>query len=452
MIFHKAIASGCIAALLVLATSPVAARLTQAEADRLGKDLTPVGADPSGNKEGTIPPWTGGLTKAPPGWIRANGYADPFADEKPLFTITAQNADQYKAALTVGELALLKKLPTFRIPVYPSHRTAAYPKNVTDAAKAQATQVELKGFGVQNLGDSNIPFPIPKDGLEAVWNHLMRYTGGGTEGDANSFPVRANGEYYTIGVHATRIYDRNFDQHTPNRLFVARIFFTAPAELKGEVFLVHEPIDQVAEVRAAWIYNSGARRLRRAPDLAYDNINDGSEGMYTSDQVDGYNGAPDRYDWKLLGKREIYVPYNSYKMGDKKLKYKDMLLKGTINPDYTRYELHRVWVVDGTLKAGFSHVYRRRTFYLDEDSWTILLEDTYGNRGDLWRVGIHGQEQYYDVPGSGYRYGIIHDLDSGTYYAGGLDNEMKSVGTFEIKGRVSDYVPDAIRRLGGTTQ
>ena len=145
------------------------------------------------------------------------------------------------------------------------------------------------------------------------------------------------------------------------------------------------------------------------------------------------------------------MPYNSYKMGDKKLKYKDMLLKGTVNPDYMRYELHRVWVVDGTLKAGFSHVYGRRTFYLDEDSWTVLLEDTYGIRGDLWRVGIHGQAQYYDVPASGYRYGIIHDLDSGTYYAGGLDNEMKSVGTFEIKGRVSDYMPDAIRRLGGTT-
>jgi len=449
MKFHKTNAAAlCIASLFIALISPASAKITAAEADRLGKDLTPVGADPSGNKEGTIPPWTGGLTKAPPGWNRNNGYADPFADEKSLFTITAQNAEQYKSNLTPGLLALLKKHPNFRMPIYPSHRTAAFSKEVTDASKAQATQVELNGFGVSNLGDSNIPFPIPKNGLEAIWNHLMRYTGGGTDGYGNSFPVRANGENYKIGVHATRIYDRNMDQHIPNRLYSAMIYFTDPAELKGEIFLVHEPIDQVAEIRSAWIYNAGQRRVRRAPDLGYDNINDGSEGMYVTDQVDGYNGAPDRYDWSLLGKKEIYIPYNDYRMGDKKLKYSDILTKGSVNPEYMRYELHRVWVVEGKLKAGFSHIYGRRTFYLDEDSWTVVLEDAYTGRGDLWRVSLHGMCQYYDVPGPGYRFGIIHDLDSGSYYAGGLDNELKTVGQFNVKGKVGDFKAEALRRLG----
>lgn len=435
-------------AAVALGGDHAAAKLTAAEADRLGKDLTPVGAEPSGNKDGTIPPWTGGLTKAPPGWIRDNGYADPFADEKPLFTITAQNMEQYKANLTPGLMALLKKIPIFRMPVYPTHRTAAYPKEVTDAAKAQSTQVELRGFGVTNLGDSTIPFPIPKNGLEAIWNHLMRYTSGGVEGYGNSFPVRQNGQYYKIGVHAKRIYDRNMDQRTPNRLYFAMVFFTDPPELKGEIFLVHEPIDQVIETRSAWIYNAGQRRVRRAPDLGYDNINDGSEGMYVTDQVDGYNGAPDRFEWTILGKREVYVSYNAYRMGDKKLKYADMLTKGTVNPDYMRYELHRAWVVEGKLKPEFSHIYGRRTFYLDEDSWTVLLEEVYTGRGDLWRTSIHGLAQYYDAPFPGYRFSINHDLDSGSYYLGGLDNELKTVGQFNVKGKVIDFSPDALRRLG----
>jgi len=445
-------AAGIVSAVLLLvATGQASAKLTTAEADRLGKDLTSVGAEQAGNKEGTIPAWTGGLTKAPPGWNRENGYADPFADEKPLFAITAQNAEQYKNQLAPGVLSLLRKQPNFRMLVYPAHRTAAFPKDVTDASKAQATQVESKGFGVQNLGDSTIPFPIPKNGLEAIWNHLMRFTGGSIEGDVNSFPVRSNGTYYKIRMHGARIYDRNMDQRTPNRLFVAKASFTEPVELRGTIFLVHEPIDQVAESRSAWIYNAGARRVRRAPDLGYDGYNDGSEGMITSDQFDGYNGAPDRYDWKLVGKREMYIPYNCYKMGDKKLKYADMMLKGTVNPDYVRYELHRVWVVEATIKSAMSHTYARRTFYLDEDSWAVMIEETYGARGDIWRVALHGQAQYYDVPVSGYRFGIVHDLDSGAYYISGLDNELKSVGTYNVKGRLLEFQPDALRREGGTT-
>jgi hypothetical protein len=438
---------------LALAVLSVSAAAAAAEPDysRLGKDLTPIGAERAGNADGTIPAWDGGLATPPTGWNPQQGYVDPFPGDKPLFAITAANAAQHADKLSPGMQALLKKYPQhFRMNVYPTRRTAALPQEVTDRVREQAPKVELNGFGLRNLGGSTTPFPIPSDGLEAIWNHLVRYVGGGTTRVGHSFPVRANGDYYKIGFRSSRIYAQNMADPEPNRLFYALGYFTEPATLRGTIFLVHEPVDQVAEQRSAWIYNAGQRRVRRAPDLAYDGINDGSEGMIVTDQVDGYNGAPDRFEWQLTGKREMYIPYNTYKIGDKSLKYKDIVGKHTLNADLVRYELHRVWVVEGTLKPGQRHVYGKRTFYLDEDSWSVVSEDAYDNRGGLWRVSLLGMVQYYDAVVPWYRFGVVHDLTTGGYIAGGLDNEIREPIQFGAQGRLMDFQPDALRRLGGT--
>jgi len=427
------------------------AATSAADFSRLGKDLTPVGAERAGNADGTIPAWDGGLMQPPAGWTPQQGYIDPFPGDKPLFTINSTNVGQYEAKLTKGQAALLRKYPqNFRMNVYPTRRTVGYPTAVTERVLAQAGKVSLQGFGLKDLNGSTTPFPIPESGLEAIWNHLVRYLGGGIVRAGHSFPVRPNGDFFKIGFHAQRIYAQNVENAEPNRLFYALGYFTEPSTLRGTIFLVHEPVDQVAEQRSAWIYNAGARRVRRAPDLNYDGINDGSEGMLTTDQVDGYNGAPDRYDWKLLGKREVYVPYNSYKLSDKSLKYKDIVRPQSINPDYVRYELHRVWVVEGTLKPGQRHVYGKRTFYLDEDSWSVLAEDAYDTRGGLWRASLHGLLQAYDAQVPFYRFGIYHDLNSGGYLVGGLDNEVRDPIQFNARAKVGDFQPDALRRLGGT--
>jgi hypothetical protein len=284
--------------------------------------------------------------------------------------------------------------------------------------------------------------------MEAIWNHTMRYLGGGISRDYNSFPVRANGDYYKIGVHEYRIFNQNMDPPQDNLLLGFLSFFTSPATLEGTVFLVHEPVDQVKQSRSAWIYNAGQRRVRRAPDLAYDNVNDGTEGLRTTDQFDAYNGAPDRYDWKIVGKREVYVPYNSYKLADKSLKYKDMIQKNTANADLLRYELHRVWEIEANLKAGSKHVYGKRVFFLDEDSWSVLYEDAYDTRKQLWRVSMFPMIQFYDAKVPWYRANIWHDLNNGGYLFSNVDNEIKTPWKFGEKGKWADFQPDSLRRIG----
>jgi Protein of unknown function (DUF1329) len=433
---------------LVGAVLPAHAKLTAAEADRLGADLTPMGAEKAGNKDGTIPAWAGGLCSPPAGWTAAKGYVDPFPGDKPKFTITAANAEQYKENLTPGTLAMLKKYDNFKMPVYETRRTACYPDEVYKDVKAMSTKLDLQGFGISG-GRSAVPFPIPKSGLEAMWNHQQRYLGGGVSRDYHSFPVRANGDFYKIGVHEYRIFNQNLDQPQDNLLLAFMSYFTAPATLEGTVFLVHEPLDQVKQSRAAWIYNAGQRRVRRAPDLAYDNVNDGTEGIRVTDQFDAWNGAPDRYDWKLVGKKEIYIPYNSFKLASKTLKYKeDMIRKNTPNADLMRYELHRVWAVEGTLKAGSKHIYGKRNFFLDEDTWTVVYEDAYDTRKNLWRVAIHPIIQFYDAKVPWYRANIWHDLNNQSYLFSLLDNEIKTPWKFGEKGRWGDFQPDALRRIG----
>lgn len=439
---------GLTVAVLLALSGTAQAKITADEAARLGSDLTPLGGEMAGNADGSIPAYTGGMAQPPAGWSASQGYVDPFADEKPLFTITAANLAQYKDKVTPGMQALLAKYPSFKMPVYTTHRTAMVPADVAAKVKQEAVNAELNGFGLVNLNGSTTPFPIPKNGLEAIWNHTVRYLGGGLERSYSSFPVRGSGDYYNLRIKENRVFDANMDKQSDNRLLNYTARFLSPATLAGTVQLVHEPIDQVKEVRNAWIYNTGQRRVRRAPDLAYDNVNDGTEGLRVTDDFDGYNGAPDRFDWKLVGKKEMYIPYNDYKLGSKDVKYKDILTPSTPNPDYMRYELHRVWVVEGTLRKDAKHVYGKRTMYLDEDSWTVVASDAYDTRGTLWRVGVHPMIQFYDAQVPWYRANIWHDLSNGGYYLAGLANEESTPWKFGIKGRYVDFQPDALRRLG----
>jgi hypothetical protein len=437
---------------LVLYGGTARAEITAAEIARLGTELTPLGGERAGNAEGTIPAWEGGITVPPPGYEPGMHHPDPYADDAILFTIDQSNMDQYKNKLTVGQQAMLEAYDTFHINVYPTRRSASAPQRIYDATRKVAATAKLTDHGNGVTGAViGIPFPIPADGHQAIWNHLLRYRGdAAARWISQAAPTR--GGNYTLVRFADEfdlLYSHQgmTEEKLNNILLLYKQKVLAPARLAGSILAVQETMDQVKENRRAWVYNRGQRRVRRAPNVAYDNPGVGSDGLRTNDQFDMFNGAVDRYDWKLLGKREMYVPYNAYKLHSDKLKYDEILTPLHINPDLPRYELHRVWIVDATLKKGMRHIYKRRVFYIDEDSWQILAVDIYDNRDQLWRVSEGHVINYYEVPTIWTTLEVTTDLQAGRYLALGLDNESK-IYDFSIKRSLEDFTPAALRREG----
>jgi len=439
--------------LIFLFSTPVIAEISADEAARLGADLTPLGGEKAGNADGTIPAWEGGINQPPAGYQAGKHYVDPFAGDSVLFTITAGNMGQYADKLTEGHKALLKTYSdTYKMNVYPTHRSAAAPQRIYDATKQVAITARLApdGNGVEGAV-IGIPFPLPTEGLHVIWNHLLRWRTVFVERNIVQAAPTRSGDYTLV-----RFYDKinilyNHEGMTSEQLNNILLYFKqeviSPARLAGGILLVHETLNQKKENRKAWVYNTGQRRVRRAPNVAFDNPGTASDGMRTNDQFDMYNGSPERYDWELVGKKEIYVPYNNYKLQDPSLKYSDILKPLHINQDHPRYELHRVWVVDAKVKSGSRHIYKRRTFYVDEDSWQILAVDQYDNRDQLWRVSEGFAMNYYDVPNLWTSLEVHTDLQAGRYLAIGLFNESKPH-NFNVNFSYADFTPAALRRSG----
>lgn len=438
---------------LSLLASSVLAAVSPSEAARLGSSLTPMGAEQAGNAAGTIPAWAPMARNS--GAVDSKGFlADPYASEKPLFIITTQNLEHYKDKLSPGQYAMFKRYPdSYKMPVYPSHRGATVPDAVFAAIRQNAVKSRLVagGNGLEDF-QAAVPFPIPQSGLEVIWNHITRYRGGSVKRQVNQATPQQNGSYSLVSFEDQFVFRdqmKDFDPANPgNVLFYFKQSVTAPARLAGTVLLVHETLDQVREPREAWVYNAGQRRVRRAPQVAYDGPGTAADGLRTADNLDMFNGAPDRYDWKLVGKQEMYIAEDSYKLDSPSLKYDDILKAGHLNQDLTRYELRRVWHVVATLKEGQRHIYAKRDFYFDEDTWQAAVIDHYDGRGQLWRVAEAHAQDYYNVQVPWYTLEVLYDLQSGRYLALGMKNEEKSAYDFGFKASTADFSPAALRQDG----
>jgi hypothetical protein len=427
------------------------------DAARLGADLTPLGGEKAGNADGSIPAWTGGI-KSPAdagisGYRAGDHHPDPYASDKPLFTITAANVAQYAGKLTEGHKALFKTYPDYKMVVYPTHRSAAVPDRIYEATKRNAATAKLVPDGNGFTGAiGGTPFPIPQSGVEVFWNHVTRFRGVGASLQVGQAPMTSGGGYTLVNFKEQYYFLYYEPGITEAGLDNILLYFTqettAPARLAGEVLLVQETLDQAKESRRAWIYNPGQRRVRRAPNVAFDNPGTNADNLRTTDQFDMYNGSPQRYDFKLVGKKEMYVPYNSYRLQSEKIKYSELLTKNHINQDLARYELHRVWVVDSTLKPGQNHLYSRRTLYVDEDSWQILAIDCYDARGTLYRVQEGHPINYYELPAINTDLELVMDLSNGRYLALGLQNEEPKSYDYSVKLSAADFQPSVLERRG----
>ena len=271
------------------------------------------------------------------------------------------------------------------------------------------------------------PFPIPKTGSEAIWNHLLRYNGLGYDNpryenwnvDSAGVPTLAVDGRRELGVADLRPEEVRADQRQRSLLArQAAVRRPGPPQRRGAAGR-STPSIRSKQPRRAWQYLPGQRRVKLAPDLAYDTPNPGAAGAGTYDDVSVFNGAIDRFDWKLVGKKEMYVPYSSYRLTYHKTAA-DITKPNHLNPDFVRWELHRVWVVEATLKPDKRHIYSKRVFYLDEDSWMALASDQYDARGQLYRSSFAFQSFSYDVQAPFGDTFAIYDFSSGVYNITGL--------------------------------
>jgi len=396
-------------------------------AAQLGKTLTPTGAEWAANADGSIPAWNPEGTPVPAGFVPgSNDYIDPYADEQPLYTITGDNWRDYAEFLTVGTQAMFEKYGAdgWEMQVYPSHRGAIRPDWFYANTAKNAREAQLVADGQKIVGNyPGVPFPIPQSGLEAIWNHMVRYAVDSSQHydtyyvDSSGQPVLATSAFST-SVHPMF---KKPDEEVGDKIWTKlRINYSAPARRAGEILLVHEPGADYTQGkgRKAWQYLVGQRRVRLAPAVSFDTPNPGVAGTSTYDDASIYNGSPERFNWKLVGKREIIIPASSYRFLFQS-RLEDALGPKFLKPEYIRWEKHRVWVVESTLKPGQRHLYSRRTFYLDEDTWTAVAGEMYDGRGQLWRLQyLYGANLYDRKAGYGSAYGA-YDLLQNIYNLNG---------------------------------
>jgi len=441
----------------MLISSSAAAAVSAEEAARLGQELTCLGAEKAGNAAGTIPAYTGEYVDQVPGWnhkLRSGGKAvDPFADETPRLVLTAANYREHLQQLSAGQIALFEMYPeTYKINVYTTKRIFGVPEHVCEHARWNAEHAELLKDGMAVKGIGHILFPIPKQPMEVFWNHLLAPGVWVEDILRSNATVLPNGSIGWAKLHNTnwsvanspheRLMTEGVRSYSQNRAI-------APVRDAGTNTISHEFYDWTGSGRIGWSYNPGTRRVRMLPAFGFDSPMIGTNGTMVIDDDRMFNGSPERWDWELLGKREMYIPANAFKVNAGNVKYADLLTVHHPNPEYLRYELRRVWVLQATIKDGYRHIYSKRVIYLDEDSWNGVMADNYDGRGQLWKHGIINYYHHPDAQITAAGTQFFHDFNSRLYVAYSLTSEESRGPILNRDNLTPDmFTPDALRAAG----
>jgi len=426
----------CTFTLFILLISPslATAAVTTLESQKLGTLLTPMGAEKSGNKDRTIPGWTGKLTGFRFGehnWHTGMPTPDIYKHENSIYTVTAQNLKKHSAFISDGIKALFIKYPeTFFMPVYPSHRDGRFSSKVEKRTAWNATHTLLSKDGNNILNyTGGAPFPIPKNGTEVIWNARITHPNSTIIGFLDDVAVYSNGKRHL----SRQKFIAEFPYANPENIIgeterqignnagLLKVTVFQPEVDKGRTTVVHETVNPKKSNRKSWIYSTERRHVRRSPNFGY-NLPYGPGGLITADDILGFNGEIDRYNWALLGKKEMLIPYHNYHFDETQKNYFPILMEHHANPEFMRYEKHRVWIVEANLKKQYRHSYSKRRFYIDEDSWQIVLLESYDQNGELWKVGILNTIYDFSVQGYIARAQFFHDLKQNAYLAARLVN------------------------------
>lgn len=417
--------------------------------------LTPIGAEAQGSADGTIPPWTGGLSRAdwPAGFEKGERLQDPFAQDRPLFTITAANHSRYRERLSAGHQALFARYPSYTMPVYATRRSVAYPQPIYEASQANLERARLLGPDALSGARLGVPFPQPRSGVEVMWNHRTRYRGDSVEVQTTQAVVapRRDPQYLK---QTERVYFRYgnikdpIDLSQQNILLYYLTWFGRTPNEVDFLALIHETANSLDDSRDIWVLPPGIPRMMRIPPIGYDQPFPGAEGLMFIDMVDMYNGAFDRYVWKLVGKRELYIPYNGFRIGDGSRKYAELLKPYHFDQSPTRYELHRVWIVEATERGGRRHSFGKRTFYVDEDSWNVVLVENEDHSGQLWRFQEGHLLPLYDIQAANTAPMLVYDLKDGRYFASRLSAEDRPP-EYDLPMGDGDFLPAAVKARYG---
>ncbi|MFA7270358.1 MAG: DUF1329 domain-containing protein [Sterolibacterium sp.] len=446
------------AGLTTLLAQPSLAAVTAEEAKQLGTTLTEFGAIKTGNADGTIPAYTGGIEKVagydPKTSLR---YVDPFKDDKLLYSVNAKNMAQYDALLTPGTKELMKRMPDFRIDVYPSRRSFRYASFAIQNTLKNATTVKMtgqvEGDAVEGADKNNqpyagIPFPIPKNGYEVMWNNTFRFSAAVSHNVSGGWLVDTAGNISNLpGVDEWFLhpwYDKNgtMRDKTFDAVFGFDALLTSPPPSAGIVFLNY----YLTNGQKVWFYTPGQRRVRLAPEFAYDVPIASYGGVIVWDEVFGFVGRMDRFNFKLVGKKEMIVPYNVFGITNT-MQSKDFVGPKFVNPAGMRFEKHRVWVVDATRKPTARHAYSRRTFYIDEDCWCITASESYDNAGALWRTTYTHNFPTYNTGGANMDGWTTYDMIKGNYFLvnAGFADPNRSIHSYDTgEGLPINYTPQSV--------
>jgi len=416
-----------------------------------GDPWRPIGAVRAGNADGTIPPWRGGLTPDtfPGEYEPGKRIENPYPNESPRFVITSQNYKQYADRLSAGHRALFEKYPDYRMPVYPTHRSAAYPEAIYKATLANEKRARLENPDSLVGARLGYPFRKPENGVEVMWNHRVRYRSNDIWVRSDEAVVRPDGDR---SVHR-RVEEVLFGYGNlskpsgmeENIIAYYIAYLNRNGRREGTV-LAHETLDQRRGERRIWVSVPGTGRLVRLPPVGYDNPRPSTDGLMFVDQLDMYNGAFDKYVWRLVGRKEMFVPYNAYGMLSADVSYDELLKPRHPDQSHARYERHRVWVVEATERGGEEHKFGTRVFYVDEDSWSILMVDNYDDSGRVWRFQEGHASQYYDLRLTYTSPVFIYDLRDGRYLATRLTNEAPPIFYNTGKFEPVDFMPATVRR------